>query len=371
MRAQRLVAALALAAVLLVPWASAAGDETAEDLRARARKLEVEMARLHQAIADMAKKVAQLRLEAQTLDAAEKADAGKPTPVVKKRKGLWGPVVKHTVAADLTKPFRSHNSQAMAKAAGDIVRHQALADLGADNKTLLTGIRGKDVLVVDGAFDHIERALGTLGVPYTKTSPWNLGNQQPFKIDGYKIILWNCGESLGQRRGKRVWPHLRSFVEKGGFLYTTDWAVSTVLVHAFPGSLTSNGSRAHLPEMVVPITPLRGATSSLYLRGVLGSPTPAKWWLEQASFDMTAGPSFRGTALVESTILKKTFNRSATMAAVFRHGHGRVLHSMGHAYQEAGNLAGAIAAQRLLLNFILMAQIDRVQRPADGLGAKR
>jgi hypothetical protein len=42
------------------------------------------------------------------------------------------------------------------------------------------------------------------------------------------------------------------------------------------------------------------------------------------------------------------------VAATFHYGRGRVLHAVGHYYQEAGNLAGTIAAHRLALNFVLM-----------------
>ena len=59
------------------------------------------------------------------------------------------------------------------------------------------------------------------------------------------------------------------------------------------------------------------------------------------------------TVLIESPALRDQFNRSPAVAATFHYGRGRVLHTMGHYYQEAGNLAGTIAGHRLALNFIL------------------
>ena len=58
--------------------------------------------------------------------------------------------------------------------------------------------------------------------------------------------------------------------------------------------------------------------------------------------------------LIDSPMLKSQFNRSPIVAATFHYGRGRVLHTMGHYYQEAGNLAGTLSAHRLALNFVLM-----------------
>jgi hypothetical protein len=62
-------------------------------------------------------------------------------------------------------------------------------------------------------------------------------------------------------------------------------------------------------------------------------------------------------------MLRDTFNRSPAVAATFHYGRGRVLHTMGHYYQEAGNLAGTISAHRLALNFVLM-RLDQDRKPA-------
>jgi hypothetical protein len=43
------------------------------------------------------------------------------------------------------------------------------------------------------------------------------------------------------------------------------------------------------------------------------------------------------------------------VAVTFKHGKGRVVHALGHMYQKEGNLRGAYAMQRLLLNFLYQA----------------
>ena len=80
----------------------------------------------------------------------------------------------------------------------------------------------------------------------------------------------------------------------------------------------------------------------------------ARWWLEQASFDIEPLRKRRSTVLIESPDLEDLFGRNPAVAVTFKYGRGRVLHVMGHYYQEAGNLAGTVSAQRLALNFVLM-----------------
>jgi hypothetical protein len=46
---------------------------------------------------------------------------------------------------------------------------------------------------------------------------------------------------------------------------------------------------------------------------------------------------------------------SPIVAVVFKHGRGTVVHAIGHLYQIEGNLRGAVAMQRLLVNFLYLA----------------
>ena len=42
------------------------------------------------------------------------------------------------------------------------------------------------------------------------------------------------------------------------------------------------------------------------------------------------------------------------MVATFPYERGRVLHAMGHVYQQEGNVTGTAGVQRLALNFVRM-----------------
>ena len=104
---------------------------------------------------------------------------------------------------------------------------------------------------------------------------------------------------------------------------------------------------------------------------MLAPKTKVKWWLEQAGFEIRRKPAFRGVRLIRSSYSVPAELAPGDLALVFAHGGGRVMHTMAHTDQDAGNLAGAVAAQRLMLNFLLMAQLERSKRPYDGMGVKK
>ena len=59
------------------------------------------------------------------------------------------------------------------------------------------------------------------------------------------------------------------------------------------------------------------------------------------------------TILLEAPMLASAAHRkSKVIAATFAAGRGRVLHVMGHAWQEKTDLDGTVGMQRLALNFV-------------------
>jgi hypothetical protein len=207
---------------------------------------------------------------------------------------------------------------------------------------------------VDGSFDKIGRVLAALKLPYIQVTPSALAQPGAPDLDQHKVIFWNCGEPLPARQAQMVARRIRTFVKEGGYLFTTDWGIASVLEEAFPGYVTSSGARAPMQEMVVRIEPAPGQGRHPLLEGVFQAGSDGRWWLEQASFDLIVRKPQDVTVLIESPDLEQLFGRSPAVAATFAFEKGRVLHVLGHYYQEAGNLAGTISAHRLALNFVLM-----------------
>lgn len=218
----------------------------------------------------------------------------------------------------------------------------------------LKGLRTEDILVVRGSFDHMEAVLEELGIPFTLRSPFELATEYDFSK--HKLVFWNCGDwVLPPRFREPVLRSVRDWVHGGGYLFTTDWAVGTLLAPAFPGYLDSSGGRRTLEELVVEVQPVASHAKHALLEGVFDTTAQAKWWLESASFDVIVRDPSKVEVLVEAPRLAgRPYNRSSVIAATFSYGRGRVLHVMGHYDQQKGNLAGTVGVQRLPLNFVRM-----------------
>lgn len=257
--------------------------------------------------------------------------------------------------ADLTRSFGTAGATQGNQEAARLVRDMLVRGGRQGKGSRLTDIGSRDILVVQGSFDHIERVLDLLALPYERRAPWTLAQDGGDKFDEHKIVFWNCSENmLPAKRLDQVARSLRRFVSKGGYLFTTDWCVATVIEPAFPGYMQTKGRDGRLPEMVLDIQPARHAEGHPLLEGVFLPRTQGQWWLEQASFDVVVAKPDDVTVLMEAPALHDVYKRSPVIAATFNFGRGRVLHSVGHYFQEQGNVAGTVAAHRLALNFVLM-----------------
>jgi hypothetical protein len=254
---------------------------------------------------------------------------------------------------DFEETFAKADSRGANARAADYVRAQLGLGQGGGRDPFRTLAR-TDLLVVDGSFDKIGRVLAALKLPYIQVTPSALAQPGAPDLDQHKVIFWNCGEPLPARQAQMVARRIRTFVKEGGYLFTTDWGIASVLEEAFPGYVTSSGARAPMQEMVVRIEPAPGQGRHPLLEGVFQAGSDGRWWLEQASFDLIVRKPQDVTVLIESPDLEQLFGRSPAVAATFAFEKGRVLHVLGHYYQEAGNLAGTISAHRLALNFVLM-----------------
>lgn len=258
--------------------------------------------------------------------------------------------------SELARDFSKADKDAVNQRAARIVRTHLGREGGRGDP--FGRLEREDLLVVDGSFDKIGRVLHALRLPYVAVTPMSLTFKNAPDLDQHKAIFWNCGESLPPNRVPTVARRIRKFVEEGGYLFTTDWAVATLLMPAFPGYLGTTGPLEPLPETVVDIAPAPGKSTHPLLAGVFHPHVPGRWWLEQASFEVRVLDPRNVETLIVSKDLEAKYHRSPVVAATFRYGKGRVMHVMGHYYQEEGNLAGTITAQRLALNFVL----ERINR---------
>ncbi len=258
----------------------------------------------------------------------------------------------------LAKTFTKGGAEGVNREAARIVRNMALGRGASGPRGRLP--RKSELLVVDGQYDHMENVLHALRVPFTRVDPISLIQPGRTDLDRFKVIFWNCGDPLAEGLMRRFRPRLREWIRKGGYLFTTDWAIAQILSPMFQTQIaTSGGSKALNNEVVLHIQPSRENADHPLLKGVFLRRARGQWWLERASFDIIVRDRRAVKVLIEAPQLERAYRRDPAVAITFEHGRGRVLHVLGHYFQEAGNLAGTIASQRLALNFVMLSMSSR------------
>ncbi len=238
---------------------------------------------------------------------------------------------------------------------------EALRDSSGALGRVLRGVRSEDLVVVSNgrAFDHLENVLEAVSIPYVRLSIAEFAAKAD--LARTRVVLWNCGPPIDDSATRAlVGRRIAAFVVAGGFLWTTDWGLRDVVAAAFPGRLGTSEDRLHtLPELLVDVRPPPGAEAEPLLEGVIPPTGPCRWWLEAASAEVRVLDAKGVHVLLEAPQLATAaYRRSPVIAATFVAGKGRVLHVMGHAWQEKTDVDGTVGMQRLALNFV-RARLER------------
>jgi HEAT repeat protein len=182
------------------------------------------------------------------------------------------------------------------------------------------------IVVVTGAWDKVQLVLDHLAIPHTLLRAQQLKDQG---LNPNQTILVNCEGNMDKDSLERV----QWFVDVGGYLMTTDWALTKTIEPGFPGYLkqfsgSSTGNDVVVVEDAHPGHP--------FTAGVFDGVPALKWWLEVQAFPMTVVWPERTEVLVDSSEMRQRYG-SSPMAATFRWGLGKVQHSISHFYlQEEG-----------------------------------
>jgi HEAT repeat protein len=182
------------------------------------------------------------------------------------------------------------------------------------------------ILVVEGAWDKVQIVLGHLSIPH------QLMRAQELKEKGLnpnQIVLVNCEGNMDKDTQERV----RWFVNVGGYLMTTDWALTKTVQPCFPGYVAQfAGSNTGNDVVVVE----QAAEDASFTQGVFENVPALQWWLEIQAFPITVTWPERCRVLVDSSEMKQKYG-SSPMAVEFRWGLGKVQHSLSHFFlQEEG-----------------------------------
>jgi hypothetical protein len=228
---------------------------------------------------------------------------------------------------------RTRAYQAGARISKDRMRREAPLDARA-----LEQVEASDIVVVRGIYDHVELVLDALEMPYTPVEPEQVG-ALPLRAE--QLLVVNCpGDRIGPQGIRRI----ATFVEGGGSLFSTDWALRHVLEPAFPGLVAFN---EHPTADDVVLIEVR-AHDNPFLRGVIDPGEDPLWWLEGSSYPIRVLDAERVQVLIASTELEDRYGESP-VAVLFHVGQGEVFHMVSHYYlqrtelREARHLAPAAA----------------------------
>lgn len=122
---------------------------------------------------------------------------------------------------------------------------------------------------------------------------------------------------------------LSAFVEVGGFLFTTDWALKHVLEPAFPGYVAYNHQKTR--DEVVRIEVID--KDDPFLASILGPDDDPHWWLEVSSYPIQILDPARVKVLITSPEIRERYGE-APVFVTFDVGAGRVYHMISHFYLQ-------------------------------------
>lgn len=264
------------------------------------------------------------------------------------------------------------------KSGGDTVMKRIAKERPNDAKTI-ERMANDDVIVVKGSSDTVQAVLKAIGIKHTVIDKDKFADT---KLDPKSILIVNCDGKGHPAFDETQIARIREFVDKGGYLFTSDWELTFTIEKCFPGSIGKGGesSKDSKDDYKVDIKP-QDAKHPL-LRDVFPLTT---WDAAQLSWKMD-GKSFLikllssdVSILIESNELKKRFPEFPAVAVAFWWKNGKVvkapkpggdakshtqaatggcvLHVLSHFKHQKDKDAGdKFALQQLLLNFFLEKQ---------------
>lgn len=210
------------------------------------------------------------------------------------------------------------------RAAAEILRRR-MAEERPDDAKLIREAVGADVVVVAGVYDRVQDVLRAVQIKHVVIPA---GLLEKLNLLSTQTLMINCPGTLSETATKRV----RDFVARGGYLVTTDWAL-TAVAHAFPGTIAHNGRTT--PNDVVSVHVHDG--NEPLLRHVKVLRDHPRWWLEGSSFPIRIQDPKSVRVLMSSDEMKQRYGDGAVVVA-FNYQQGKVLHMTSHFFLQQSKL---------------------------------
>ena len=193
-----------------------------------------------------------------------------------------------------------------------MVKPDALAALDATTS--------EEIAIFAGSFDSVQNVFTHLEKDYSFA---------PSSLEGARICFENCP---GDDDAKHL-EELRSFVEAGGWLVTSDWALKNVVEKAFPNTVRWN--KASTGDEVIGVEPM---LATLWDEVTVPGVEP-QWWLEGASYGIEVLDPERVEVVAASHEMLVKYN-APVVAVRFDWGQGHVFHIVSHFWLKRSRAPG-------------------------------
>ncbi|RMG28546.1 MAG: hypothetical protein D6732_18540 [Methanobacteriota archaeon] len=209
------------------------------------------------------------------------------------------------------------------KISSNLVRNRLILE-DEMNAKRLERISESDIIVVRGTYDHIHLVLKSLNIPFIEIDEQELRH---FKLNPRQTVFVNCASSNDPQTGRI----LSTFVNEGGQLITTDWALKHVIEVGFPGYIKYNEKPTADEVVRIEIVD----RDNPILKGFLDEEkdTEPLWWLEGSSYPIEIIDTERVNVLVRSKEIGEKYGADPVIVH-FQYGKGNVYHMISHFYLQ-------------------------------------
>ncbi|MFX0140200.1 MAG: hypothetical protein ACFFDN_41555 [Candidatus Hodarchaeota archaeon] len=191
---------------------------------------------------------------------------------------------------------------------------------------ILRKVKESSIIIVAGDYDKIELVLDLIKVPYILIQPHEASQ---IELHPNQILIINCPGNVYDD----ALPKIKEFVNKGGFLFTTDWALQNILEKIFPRYLKYN--QRPTADDCVRVEVLD--KTNKFLEGLFDKEADPIWWLESSSYPIQILDKTRIKLLIVSKEMQEKYGEDP-IVITFEYGKGTVLHMTSHYYLQRAEL---------------------------------
>jgi len=217
------------------------------------------------------------------------------------------------------------NMEQAYKASSKIMRKRMEKERPEDLE-ILEKVKESAIIIVTGTYDKIELVLDLIKVPYILIQPHQVAK---LELNPEQILIINCPGEIYEGLDK-----IKEFVKKGGFLFTTDWALLNILEKIFPEYVQYNQNPTGDDCVAVQVVD----KNNKFLEGLFKADEDPIWWLESSSYPIKILDNEKVNVLVTSKEMQEKYGE-APIVITFKYGDdGTVLHMTSHYYLQRAEL---------------------------------